>query len=121
MFNALNNGNYEPVFDSLVPKFEHWFIGEHALSGLRTSLSVTRQWYERLYKIFPNIHFYLKNIAVQGAPWDTTVTVEWDDSYTLLAISWIVLRFFFQPRMKLHPFFLLSRLLLLKSLSHFGF
>ncbi len=84
VFNALNSGNYEPIFASLARRFEHWFIGEHALSGLRTSLSVTRQWYERLYKIFPNIHFDLKNIVVQGAPWDTTVTVEWDDSYTLL-------------------------------------
>jgi len=84
VFNQLNEGKYDLIFASLAPKFEHWFIGEHALSGLRTSLSVTRQWYERLYRIFPNIHFDLKNIVVQGTPWDTTVTVEWDDSYTLL-------------------------------------
>jgi len=84
VFDELNNGNYEPIFASLAPKFKHWFIGDHALSGLRTSLPVTRQWYERLYRIFPNIHFDVKNIVVQGMPWDTTVTVEWDDSYTLL-------------------------------------
>jgi ketosteroid isomerase-like protein len=84
VFNELNSGNYEPIFASLAPKFEHWFIGDHALSGLRTSLLVTRKWYERLYRIFPNIHFDLHNIVVQGAPWDTTVTVEWDDSYILL-------------------------------------
>ena len=84
VFNSLNNGNYEPIFASLAPKFEYWFIGDHALSGLRTSLPITRAWYERLYRIFPNIHFDLKNIVVQGGPWDTTITVEWDDSYTLL-------------------------------------
>ena len=84
VFAQLNNGKYDMVFASLASKFEHWFIGEHALSGLRTSLPITRQWYERLFKIFPNIHFDLKNIVVQGAPWDTTITVEWDDSYTLL-------------------------------------
>jgi ketosteroid isomerase-like protein len=84
VFSGLNNGNYEPVFASLAPKFEHWFIGDHALSGLRTSLPVTRQWYERLYRIFPNIHFDVKNIVVQGMPWNATITVEWDDSYTLL-------------------------------------
>jgi len=84
VFNALNHGNYEPVFASLAPKFEHWFIGEHALSSLRISLPMTRAWYERLYRIFPNIHFDLKNIVVQGTPWDTTITVEWDDSYILL-------------------------------------
>ena len=84
VFEQLNKGNYEPIFASLAPKFEHWFIGEHALSGLRTSLPVTRKWYERLYRIFPNIQFDLKNIVVQGMPWDTTVLVEWNDSYTLL-------------------------------------
>ncbi|MBK9925840.1 MAG: nuclear transport factor 2 family protein [Anaerolineales bacterium] len=84
VFDQLNEGKYDLILTNLAPKFEHWFIGEHALSGLRTSLPVTRQWYERLYQIFPNIHFDIKNIVVQGAPWDTTVTVEWDDSYTLL-------------------------------------
>jgi hypothetical protein len=84
VFNDLNHGRYEPILASLAPKFEHWFIGDHALSGLRTSMPVTRQWYERLYHIFPNIHFDLKNIVVQGMPWDATITVEWDDNYTLL-------------------------------------
>ena len=84
VFDQLNEGKYDLIFASLAPKFEHWLIGDHALSGLRTSLLVTRQWYERLYRIFPNIHFDLKKIIVQGTPWDTTVTVEWDDSYILL-------------------------------------
>ena len=84
VFEQLNKGNYEPIFASLAPTFEHWFIGEHTLSGLRTSLPITRKWYERLYRIFPNIHFDLKNIVVQGMPWDTTVLVEWNDSYVLL-------------------------------------
>jgi len=84
VFSALNNGNYELIFANLAPKFQHWFIGNHALSGLRTSPSVTRAWYERLYRIFPNIHFDLRNIIVQGTLWDTTVTVEWNDNYILL-------------------------------------
>lgn len=84
VFEQLNRGNYEPILVSLAPKFEHWFIGDHALSGLRTSLLVTRKWYERLYRIFPNIRFDLKNIVIHGMPWDTTVLVEWNDGYTLL-------------------------------------
>ena len=84
VFNQLNKGKYDLVFASLAPNFEHWFIGDHALSGLRTSLPITRQWYERLFRIFPNIHFDLKAVVVQGWPWDTTVTIEWDDSYILL-------------------------------------
>ncbi len=83
VFKSLGHGDYSPVLSSLAPNFEHWFIGDHALSGLRTSLPVTRAWYERLYKIFPDLRFELKNIVVQGWPWDTTVTVEWDDRFTL--------------------------------------
>jgi ketosteroid isomerase-like protein len=84
LFTELNRGNYEPVLSGLASNFEHWFIGEHALAGRRTTLAVTRNWYERLFRIFPNIRFELHNIVVSGWPWSTVVTVEWSDSYTLL-------------------------------------
>lgn len=83
MFQELNRGNYEPVLKAFARDFEHWFIGQHALSGVRRTLPVTRQWYERLYRIFPDIRFELLNITVSGWPWDTQVTVEWKDHFTL--------------------------------------
>jgi ketosteroid isomerase-like protein len=83
VFKSLSRGDYQPVLSSLAPNFEHWFIGDHALSGLRTSMPVTRAWYERLYKIFPDLRFELINIVVQGTPWDTTVMIEWMDLFTL--------------------------------------
>jgi hypothetical protein len=46
-------------------------------------MPVTRAWYERLYKIFPDLRFELTNIVVKGSPWDTTVTIEWKDFFTL--------------------------------------
>ncbi len=84
LFRALNKGDYEPILAGLAPQFEHWFVGTHALSGLRTSMPTTRAWYERLFKIFPNIKFDIRNIVVSGWPWNTLVAVEWTDSYTLL-------------------------------------
>jgi len=83
VFKSLSNGNFAPVLSSLAPKFEHWFSGDHALSGLRTSMSITRAWYERLYRIFPDLHFDLNHMVVQGGPWDTTVTIQWTDHFTL--------------------------------------
>jgi ketosteroid isomerase-like protein len=83
VFKSLSQGNYDPVLSSLAPNFEHWFIGNHALSGLRTSMPVTHAWYERLYKILPDLRFELTNAVVQGTPWDTAVTVEWKDFFTL--------------------------------------
>ncbi|MBI3244528.1 MAG: nuclear transport factor 2 family protein [Chloroflexi bacterium] len=84
LFDELNKGNYEPILNGLAKDFEHWFVGNHALSGRRNSLAVTRAWYERLFKIFPNIHFDLCNILITGRPWNTLVAVEWTDHYTLL-------------------------------------
>jgi ketosteroid isomerase-like protein len=83
VFKSLSHGDYQPVLSSLAPNFEHWFIGNHALSGLRTSMPVTRAWYERLYKIFPDLRFELTNIVIKGSPWGTTVTIEWRDFFTL--------------------------------------
>jgi ketosteroid isomerase-like protein len=83
VFNSLGHGDYEPVLSSLASQFEHWFIGDHALSGTRTSISVTRAWYERLYRIFPDLRFELKAITLSGPPWNTTVTIEWADFFTL--------------------------------------
>lgn len=84
IFRELNKGNYEPVLSGFAPSFEHWFVGESALSGRRTRLETTRAWYERLYRIFPNIRFHIRDIAISGWPWNTTAVVEWTDSYILL-------------------------------------
>ena len=83
LFMELNKGNYEPVLNTLGKNFEHWFSGDHALSGHRTTMPVTRAWYERLYKIFPELHFDLHEVVVNGWPWDTRVAVEWTEPYFL--------------------------------------
>ena len=69
-----------PVLASFAPRFEHAFLGEHALGGARHTLSATRRWYERLYRLLPDIRFDLRSIAVSGPPWNTTVVVDWDES-----------------------------------------
>ncbi len=84
LFNELNKGNYEPILRTAANEFEHCFAGRHALSGRRASLPTTRRWYERLFTIFPNIRFQVHEVVVGGWPWNTTVAVEWSDSYTLL-------------------------------------
>jgi ketosteroid isomerase-like protein len=80
LFDAVNKGDAEPVLAAFAPRFEHCFLGEHALGGARHTLAATRRWYERLYRLLPDIHFDLRNIAVSGPPWNTTVVVDWDES-----------------------------------------
>ena len=80
LFAAVNKGNAEPVLAAFAPAFEHAFLGEHALGGARHTLSATRRWYERLYRLLPDIHFDLRQIEVSGPPWNTTVVVDWDET-----------------------------------------
>ena len=80
LFDAVNNGDAEPVLRAFAPRFEHAFLGDHALGGSRRTLPATRLWYERLYRLLPDIHFDLRNIAVSGVPWNTIVVVDWDET-----------------------------------------
>ena len=80
IFEAVNRGSAEPVLAMFAPRFEHVFLGEHALGGARTSLPATRRSYERLYRLLPDIRFDLRRITVSGGPWNTTAVVEWDET-----------------------------------------
>lgn len=81
LFAAINRGDAGPVISGFAPRFEHVMLGgPHALSGRRTSLQATRDWYARLYRLLPDIHFDIHRITVRGAPWATLATVEWTES-----------------------------------------
>jgi len=80
LFKAVNAGDAGPVLTGFAPRFEHVMIGSHALSGRRTSLAATTEWYARLYRLLPDIAFTIHRITVRGAPWATLATVEWSET-----------------------------------------
>ena len=80
LFAAISNGNALPVLEGLAPRFEHFFLGDHALGGSRFTLEKTRLWYERLYRLLPDISFDLRAIRISGPPWNTLVAVDWLES-----------------------------------------
>jgi ketosteroid isomerase-like protein len=80
LFAAVNRGNAEPVLEAFARDFEHAFLGETALGGSRTTLSATRKWYERLYRLLPDIHFDVGRIEVSGGPWNTLVVIAWKET-----------------------------------------
>jgi ketosteroid isomerase-like protein len=80
LFRAVSSGNAEPVLQSFAPHFQHQFPGDHALGGSRRSLSATRRWYGRLYRLLPDIAFDVRNVLVGGGPWNTLVIAEWQES-----------------------------------------
>jgi ketosteroid isomerase-like protein len=80
LFGDVNRGNAEPVLRQFARRFEHSFVGDHALGGSRTTLPATRRWYERLYRLLPDIRFELLRIRVSGSPWNTLVVAEWRET-----------------------------------------
>ena len=77
LFDAINRGDAEPVLREFAGRFEHSFLGDTALGGSRRTLAATRRWYERLYRLLPDIRFDLDKIAVSGGPWNTIAVIEW--------------------------------------------
>jgi len=57
----------------------HVFPGDNALGGERHSRPAFERWFERLYRLIPEIEFEVHDVAVRGWPWDTAVAVEWTD------------------------------------------
>jgi ketosteroid isomerase-like protein len=82
VFERLNAGDYEYGLSKVGTTIEHRFAGEHCLGGTRTSTTTMRLWFERLFRLFPNLHFETHSIAASGGPWDTTVVLEWTDRAT---------------------------------------
>jgi len=77
LFDSINRGDAEPVVTGFARNFQHVFIGDHALGGTRDTVAATRAWYQRLFRLLPDIHFTLERIHIRGAPWNMLAVVEW--------------------------------------------
>lgn len=75
---ALNARNTSPLLDGMADNFSHTFLGEHAMGGTRTSVAQMSQWFERVFRFFPDIQFEPRSVAVNGMPWNTVV-LTWID------------------------------------------
>lgn len=83
LFAALDRADIDYVVGGLASRFEHIFAGEHTLGGVRHTKPAIRRWFERLFRVLPELRFEIKHMAVSGWPWRTTVVVEWRDYATL--------------------------------------
>lgn len=77
LFEAINRGDAAPVLAAFARQPDHVMIGHHALSGRRTSKPAITAWYERLFRLLPDVHFEVRRIDIAGPPWATLATVEW--------------------------------------------
>jgi len=72
-FSAINAGDVSLMLGSLATDFSYRFEGDSPISGLRNSRTSMALWWERLYRLFPGLHFEVKEVAVIGPPWDTRI------------------------------------------------
>jgi ketosteroid isomerase-like protein len=74
--------DYKYALSGVGNTIEHRFSGDHCLGGTRNSAEAMRRWFDRLFRLFPNLRFEIRSIAASGGPWETNVVVEWTDRAT---------------------------------------
>src|SRR5215203_5998651 len=56
-FRRVGQRDYESLLEQTAPSVLHVFPGDHALGGTRHTRDSLRRWFERLFLLFPELHF----------------------------------------------------------------
>jgi ketosteroid isomerase-like protein len=99
-FESLSRGDWEAALADVADDVHHVFPGDNALGGERHSKQSMGRWFERVYRLIPELEFDVHRVAVSGAPWDMWVAVQWSDhghaqdgvAYANRGAHWIRLR-----------------------------
>jgi ketosteroid isomerase-like protein len=79
LFAALSRGDWQSATEDVAENAHHIFPGDNALGGERHTREAMRHWFERVYRLIPDLNFEVKQVSVRGWPWDMAVSVEWRD------------------------------------------
>ena len=71
IFASISGGDYEPMLKALAPEFVYRFEGDTSIGGERRTLPAMRAWWERMYRLFPSLSFDVRDVIVNGSPWNT--------------------------------------------------
>jgi ketosteroid isomerase-like protein len=80
VFEAIGRQDGEAALKDASDDVHHIFPGDNAIGGERHSKAAMLRWFERVFRLIPELSFEIKKIAVRGWPWDTVVLVEWGDA-----------------------------------------
>lgn len=78
-FKNLSARQVEPLLERSAPDLRHTFSGDHALGGTRHTREAFRAWLERLYRLFPELTFTVRDMMATGPPWNTRLALFWRD------------------------------------------
>jgi ketosteroid isomerase-like protein len=79
IFEALGRGDWQAAMADVAADVHHVFPGDNAMGGERHSREAMERWFERVYRLIPDLNFEMKRVSVRGWPWDMAVAVEWRD------------------------------------------
>lgn len=79
IFDAIGRHDVEGATKDVADDVHHTFPGDNALGGERHSKEAMIRWFERLFRLLPEMTFEVKKVTVRGWPWKTIVMVEWRD------------------------------------------
>jgi ketosteroid isomerase-like protein len=72
-WQAMNAHDYDAILKLLAPEFRMTFMGDTSLGGTRTTKAAMAAWFERLFRLLPDAQFELRQVAVDGPPWNTRI------------------------------------------------
>jgi len=81
-FGDLSNRNLDPLLDRCAADVRHTFAGAHALGGTRHTRAAFRAWLDRLFRLFPELTFTIRDMMATGPPWNTRLAIAWRDQGT---------------------------------------
>ena len=76
-FARLSAGDHRAVVAQLAPDVHHVFAGDTALGGERHSRDAVERWFERLFRLCPQMRFEVGRVFSSGPPWNILVAAEW--------------------------------------------
>ena len=74
VFHDIGRRDLSRVLPGLATNVHHRFAGDHALGGERHSREGVSRWFERLFRLFPELTFSVHSVHAAGWPWRLTVT-----------------------------------------------
>jgi ketosteroid isomerase-like protein len=82
-FQAINRHDVEAIVKPWTDDTVFTMIGDHALGGTRRGQESGRKWFARLFRLFPDLRFEVREVTAAGWPWSTTtVAIEWTERAT---------------------------------------
>lgn len=76
-FARLSAGDYKAVVAQMAPDVHHVFAGDSALGGERHTREGVERWFERLFRLYPQVQFEVGRVISSGPPWDIWTAAEW--------------------------------------------